>query len=853
MLAVILPACSPAFSVNEDTLAPKVESTKIYAADGTLITVLKQEENRDIIAIEDIPKHVRDAVVAVEDARFYTHRGIDLKAILRATYSNANSGRVIEGGSTITQQLVRNSISDVGRERTLERKLKEAQYAYNVDKTFSKDKILELYLNTVYFGAGAYGVQTAAQTYFDKNIDEVSISEGALLAGLVKSPVNYDPRTNPAAALKRRNLVLRRMVTNQFLPSSEAAIASATPIGLADKHQTETYAAPYFVDYITREIQRSDEFSALGETESERGNKLFRGGLRIRTTLDLRAQKAAEEAIGKVLDHPDQDPSASLVAIDPKDGHIKALVGGRDYFATSDRDPCVLAGAINADGSPKLCAKVNLALGQAGGGAGRQPGSAFKPFVLATALAKGKKLTDTYPATSCVDIPKADAGHNWHVCNYEEQAFGQVTIREATYKSINTVYAPLIMEVGPRDVVNTAERMGICETTRPLLPASRECRLQAVPSAALGSNVVSPLDMASAFTAFANGGVHNKPVSITTIEDARGNILWKAEPHKVQVLNPGIAYLTNTALQDVINIGTASRSGKIGRPAFGKTGTAQEWRDAWFIGGAGTDLVAAVALHWPDGEIEMKPSCDGRRTGYSVVKDSQGQPLALPPECRATRIRVTGGSWPTQIWQLFMLNALQGIPASSFPVPEVEVVTVEVDSSRGCLPNPYTPTELIQKQTFIKGTEPTQLCAEPTGPSGTTIPSVIGYPEATALDLLNKAGFSVTEQQEPSTLYPPGRVTRQDPPAQSSVNVGSAVTIWISTASTSKVVPDVVNMGQADARAKLENEGFAVTIDPLAGCEGKTGNECTVRDQSPDGGKKAPAGSTVTIQVGPKP
>lgn len=837
--------------MTETALEPKVQSTKIIAADGSLITTLKQEENREILPIDQIPRHARDAVVAVEDSRFYTHKGVDAKAILRALYSNASSGRVVEGGSTITQQLVRNAVSEVGRERTLERKIKEASYAYNVDKGFSKEKILELYLNTVYFGAGAYGIQTAAQGFFAKDAKDLTLAEGALLAGLIKSPVNYDPRTNPEAALSRRNLVLDRMFINDFASTDAVAIAKSQGLGLATKIESNRYSAPYFVDYVTRQIQRSDEFKDLGETEIERGNTLFRGGLRIYTTLEPKIQAAAETAISKVLDNP-ADPVASLVAIDPKNGHIKALVGGRDYFASEQEDVCFRIGAKNADGSSKTCSKVNLALGQGGGGSGRQSGSAFKPFVLATALAQGKRLTDQYQASACTDIPGADAGGTraWHVCNYEDQAFGSTSILEATYKSINTVYAQIIMDVGPKSAVDTAQRMGICEATRPLLSRDQKCELQAVPSAALGANAVSTLDMTSAFTAFPNGGVHHKQVSITKITDARGHLLWKPLETQRQVINPGVAYLATTALEAVISKGTASRAGKIGRPAFGKTGTAQEWRDAWFIGGAGTDLVAGVAVFWPDGEIEMKPSCDGRRVDYAFSKNAQGQQIALGPECRKTRIRVTGGSWPTQIWQLFMLNALEGVPASRFPVPEVEIVKVAVDISQGCLPNPYTPSDLIQTESFIKGTEPTNICKQPAGPVSTVVPNVVGYPEEQAKKLLQQAGFAIRTLQEPSGLYPPGRVTRQEPAAATNVAPGSVVVLYISTLAEDRIVPDVINRSEADAKAILQEAGFKVVIDRAEPCRAKN-SSCIVKDQNPDGGTKQPAGSEVLLTLGP--
>lgn len=837
ILVILAAGCSAGeVSIEEEDLAPKNVSTKIFASDGSLITTLRQEENREIIAIEEIPQHVRDAVVAIEDARFYTHSGFDAKAILRAMYVNATSGKVLEGGSTITQQLIRNSVEEVGKEKTLERKIKEASYAYQVEQKFSKSKILELYLNTVYFGQGAYGIQTAAQTYFGREVKEITLAEGALLAGLIKAPVNYDPFTNAELGLARRNHVLDRMFTLNLASRDDVALAKGTPLGVQEQQEKLRYPAAYFIDYVTRLIQHSPKFAELGESVADRGNLLYRGGLRVYTTIDMKMQAAAEDAIAKVLDYPG-DPSASLVAIDPKNGHVKALVGGRDFFAPQETDPCAKVGAINADSSVKTCAKVNLALGLDGGGSGRQSGSAFKPIVLATALDEGIPLTKTYSAPSCIGIPKANAGNTWNVCNYGEIGYSEagLNLLEATVKSVNVVYAQLIMDTGVRKVIETAKRMGIASP------------LNAVPSAALGTNAISLLDLTTAFTVFPNEGAYREPIAITKITDARNNIIWKPRQVERQAISPAAAYIVTGALQEVISRGTAARHGKLGRPAFGKTGTTDQWRDGWFVGGAGTDLVAGVSVFWPDYEISMEPGCGSARTQYTIL---DGQ--ALPPGCRPTRIRVVGGSWPTQIWQLFMLGALEGVPASNFPVPEITLVKVEIDSSRGCLPNPYTPPELIRTHSYIEGTEPTEVCAEPTGPPQSKVPNVVGMPEQEASRLLLNSGFTVESRAEFSNLYPPGRVTRQSPGAEREAAVGSIVTIWIST--EGREVPDVVGLTTQDARKTLQSRDFRVKVvgqtDTV--CKDQPNDSsCRVKDQQPDGGTEAAERSEVTIFVGP--
>lgn len=835
-LFVLGSACAPGqISIEESDLAPKNQSTKIFAGDGSLITTLRQEENREVISIDQVPEHVQQAVVAVEDARFFTHRGFDAKAIMRAVYVNATSGEVLEGGSTITQQLVRNSVEEVGKERTLRRKIKEASYAYQIEQRFSKGKILELYLNTVYFGEGAYGIQTAAQTYFGRNVADLNLAEGALLAGLIKAPVNYDPFTAAEAALTRRNHVLDRMFLLGFASEDQVADAKGAALGVQEQRQSLRYPAPYFIDFVTRLIQHSPEFADLGESVADRGNLLFRGGLRVYTTLDLKTQAAAEEAIAKILDQ-DGDPSAALVAIAPRTGHVKALVGGRDFFAAQETDPCANVGAINADGSVKTCAKVNLALGLGGGGSGRQSGSAFKPIVLATALDSGIPMTKTYPAPSCIGIPKADAGQTWNICNYGESAYSEsgLNLTEATVKSVNVVYAQLIMDAGVRNVIDTAKRMGI---QSPLSP---------VPSSALGTNAISVLDLTTAFTVFPNQGEYIEPIAITNITDAKGNSLWKPAQQRRQAISPAAAHLVTGALQEVIARGTGARYGKIGRPAFGKTGTTEEWRDGWFVGGAGTDLVAGVAVFWPDFEISLKPACGGERTAYQIVDGK-----IIPPTCRDTRIRVVGGSWPTQIWQLFMLKALEGIPASTFPVPDIALIKVQIDYTRGCLPNPYTPQELIRTHEYIRGTEPTEICTEPSGPVRASVPNVVGMPEDQAARLLRNSGFIVDSKSEFSSLYPPGRVVRQAPEAGDEAAPGSKVTIWIST-SQGVVVPDVVNLSEKDARAELQSRGLKVKREATGGC-GINDPKCFVWDQDPDAGTRVAEGSEVTIRIKPRP
>ena len=595
------------------------QSSFIFAQDGTLITSFHGVQNRTVIPLERIPEHLQQAVLAIEDERFYEHNGVDMRAVARALVTNVREGEIEEGGSTITQQYVKNVIIAPNEiaERSFERKIREAALARQIEKELSKDEILERYLNTVYFGSGAYGVQAAARTYFNKPARRLSLSQAATLAGLIQSPEDYNPYRDKEAALQRRDLVLRKMQEVGFASVDEVSKALGAKLKLQKAQRKDVYAAPYFVDYVRRLITFDPRFKFLGKSPQKREQQLLTGGLRVYTTVNLDMQEAAEEAVRMVLDEPD-DPHAALVAIDPSTGHVRAMVGGRDWFAKKKED---------------RFAKLNLAiqgepgLGKEGTapGTGRQAGSAFKPFALAAALENGASLSEVYEgggaSGGCKDFPVSPA---WRVCNYEGAAYGSMSLLEATVKSVNVVYAELILETGAEAVVELAAEMGI---STPLL---------SVNSAALGTNEVNPLGMASGYATLAANGLHHPPVAITKIVDANGKVVYEDRSKAEQVLDPAAAYLVTSALQQVIQRGTGTAALGLGRPAAGKTGTAQEYRDAWFAGYT-PDLAAAVWIGYPEGAIEMKPSCAPGDTG-----------------CRPTDTLVTGGSWPTQIWTAFM-------------------------------------------------------------------------------------------------------------------------------------------------------------------------------------------------------
>jgi 1A family penicillin-binding protein len=796
VLAVALTSCVKLPNL-EDTLASAqqlAESSYIFAADGSLITSLHEEQNRESIPIDQVPVHVQKAVVAIEDSRFFEHPGVDLKAIVRAFLRNTAEGKVVEGGSTITQQYIKNAL--IVRGRTLRGKLDEAALAWQLEQKYSKAHILELYLNTVYFGEGAYGIETAAQTFFGKRARDLTVPEGALLAGLIRSPSRYDPYKDPDAAIGRRNLVLSKMREQGFLTPGAAAAAAKTKPALRKNSRVQRYPAAHFVEYVKDLIQRDPRFDVLGSSVEDRVNALFKGGLRVYTTIDLRLQRIAEQASKAVLRYP-KDPHNAFVALDPRTGAVRAMVGGRDFF--DPKDPY---------------AKFNLAVQSK-----RQPGSSFKPFTLVAALEEGIPLERIYRGGSVItiDLP----GGPWVVHNYESLSFGsRLSLREATIKSVNVVYAQVVKEIGARKVVEVAQRMGI---TSPLTPLA---------SIAIGTEEVSPLELASAYAPLANGGNAAPPVAITKITDSSGKVLYESKYARKKVLEPQVVALAVDALKDVISKGTGRRE-KLGRPAAGKTGTADQYHDAWFAGMT-PQLVAVSWVGFPRAQIPM-----------------------YPPR---TRIKVVGGSWPGQIWKTFMLQALQGQPPIDFPAALSDLVHVRIDVTRNCLPNPFTPPALIQEQVFLKGTEPKAVCTEPT--TGAIIaPNVIGRPRADAVDALEKAGYLVNVVARSCPSYPEGYVCDQSPAPGSKGTVGDRASVYVSDDNTVATVPMVLGKTLSEAKAALQEAGFTVEVVSTKNPDGDVGvSGCRDPDQKSSGrvwlqsfcsGEQRPKGSAVRIYVNP--
>ncbi len=706
---------------------PLAQTSFLYAKDGSLITALHAAEDRVVLSRRDIPSSLRDAVVAIEDRRFWFHHGVDLRAIARAAVVNAEAGEVVEGGSTITQQLVKNLY--VGGEESLDRKIDEAALAWQLEDRLGKDRILTRYLNTVYFGEGAYGAQAAAQTYFDVDAKDLTMGQSALLAGLITSPNHFDPYTSRRSARGRRNVVLRLMLRQDMIARTDYRAARHERILLRRGQVEQRYPYPYFVDYFKEWFLSNPAF---GDTREERYRLLFTGGLRIRTTLDPSLQRYAQTAVRSVLSYP-ADPAGAMTVIDPRTGHVRAMVGGADADYWRDAE----------------AGRVNLATGR--GGTGRQSGSSFKPFALVAALESGISPSAVFPAPSSIQIP-LEGGEVWNVTNAGGSGYGSMTLESATINSVNTVYAQLIDQLGPDQVVETAQRMGLRCCLRVGEP---DTPLHPYLSAVLGTNEVNTMEMASAYGTLATGGQHVNPVPVVSVTGPTGDVLWESHPKPQQVVDPQVASVANQILEQAVYYGTGT-SANIGRPQIGKTGTADGQTNAWFVG-AVPQLVASVWVGFPDSTRSM-----------------------VPP---TTRITVYGGTWPAQIWRLFMLKAAAELPEREFPTPLVGYVTMAVDSTQDpyCLPNAYTLPQHIDVLEFIEGTQPSAECTTPTSAQLVTVPSVIGMSQADAEALLAESGFYVVVEVQEST-QPPGTVIYQSPGAGTDLEQTSTVTLTVSQA-----------------------------------------------------------------------
>jgi penicillin-binding protein 1A len=615
----------------------------VYAADGSLLGSIPAEHNRQPVALSQISPWMAKATIAVEDRRFYQHGGVDYEGILRAAWRDLNKGRLAEGGSTITQQLVRNLY--ISRERTFERKIKEACLAIKLSRHWSKDRILAAWMNQVYFGNHAYGVEAAAQTYFSKHASQLTMIQSALLAGLPQAPSSYDPILHADDAFQRRAEVLQALYTNgDISPEQLQAGLADRSLHLKPGRLYTKIREPYFFSFVR------DQLIAKYGVQTVQS-----GGLRVYTTIDPAFQRAAQDAIRETLNEKN-DPAAALVSINPANGAIRAMTA-------------VYPGRVKN--------QFNLVAQ-----ARRQAGSTFKTFVLTAAVNQGiNPATSTYVSAPFHYQPDPTIPA-WDVSTYSHTYSGPITIQQATLQSDNTVYAQLTLDVGPENVASMAHRLGV------------QSPLQPVPSIGLGSNAVSPLDMASAYATLAAGGIYSQPMAIRRVvlpngkeDDAAG---W-GKPTRRRVIPDGVAYTVTKILEQNVLYGTGTRA-NFGRPAAGKTGTTDDHADAWFCGYL-PNLEATVWVGYPQAEIPME---------------------------NVHGIAVAGGSFPAEIWRLFMERAVRYTHSQDFGLPKTYPVWKPFQ--RGDYAIQYVPPAPVAPTTAKATTKKAATTAAATTEQQATVP-----------------------------------------------------------------------------------------------------------------------------------
>jgi penicillin-binding protein 1A len=584
-------------------------NTTIYDVNGVPIATLHGDQNRIAIPRKQMPLTIRQAVVAAEDRHFFEHGGVSLSGIARALTTDVGAGDAAQGGSTITQQYARNAYEQIGTARTVDRKLKEALLAVRLENQFSKEQILDDYLNTVYFGRGAYGIEAAAEAYFREPARKLTLAQSAYLAGIIRGPEIYD--RDAKAAKQRRNAVLSVMQQLGYITARQQAAATAKPLGLRSPLEPPVQAA-YFVEYVRRLLRTPVEQGGFGLSDAE----VMGGGLRVYTTLDLRMQRAAEAAVLKVLDRPD-DPQVGMVAT-TTDGQVRAMVGGRNFTSIAD-----------ARG-------FNYAA-QMARGAGRAVGSTFKPFTLAAWFRAGYSVRSTFSGPSRITINdhRCDGPDGpWRPSNYNNEGFGRLSVMQATEKSVNTVFAQMVTKIGPDAAMKAAQDAGI---TSPLQP---------VCSITLGTFGVTPLEMARAYSTFAGRGMRPDIVAVTKIVAPDGSVVATRQPHSTRAFTTHVADEVNGVLQKVIEEGTGTPA-RISRPAAGKTGTTEQHRDVWFAGYTpDPGLTAAVWIGYP-------PDKHGN---IKAMTDLHG-------------VQATGGGFAGRIWKYFMQSATADMPVLQFAAP----------------------------------------------------------------------------------------------------------------------------------------------------------------------------------------
>jgi penicillin-binding protein 1A len=633
---------------------PTAQTIVFYDASGRHeIGTLSAQENRRVVKLEKIPEHTRRAVLAAEDRDFYEHGAISWRGLARATAANVLRRRISEGGSTITQQYVKNAFPGVGRDRTLFRKLKEAVLAVKLERKFSKDRILEFYMNTVYFGRGAYGIDAAARTYFTipgkKRVTAQTLTpaQSALLAGVIRSPEFYGRKEHAASAKARRDHILQAMVDRGWLTAKEGRAAIASKLGISWRAKRQGIAnsrAPYFLEKVRQYL--------VARYGAEAVNL---GGLRVRTTLDLAMQRQAWAAVQPALEQPEA-PRAALVAIDPRNGAVRAMYAGGDF------------------GRRQFNYATNAI---------RQAGSTMKPFVLAQALNDGISVNSVFPGPSELIVDGED------FANYDDEDYGQLTLADATRLSVNTIYVQLMQQVQPKRVSQFARAHGLAaeldgqakpgDDPRPLEDPPV---LKPVLALSLGSGSVTTLQLASAFGTWANRGIHQTPRLVERVVDSEGRVIEDhRRPQGTQVIAPEHADTMNLVLREAVENGTGFRAQLDGREVAGKTGTTSDYTDARFVGYT-TDLVTSVWLGYDDPARKL--------VGLYGLEG------------------VSGGSVPAQIWHDFMEVATSDRPNEPFVEPD-ELGGLVLNSTTSAPPATVPPTTLpgpTPQPTFPSPTQP---------------------------------------------------------------------------------------------------------------------------------------------------
>ncbi|MCE5311993.1 MAG: penicillin-binding protein 1A [Nitrospiraceae bacterium] len=507
-----------------------LETSVVYSSDNKVLAEFYLER-RIFIQHFNIPARLKNAFIAIEDERFYSHPGVDMIGIIRALVKDIMAGGIVEGGSTITQQLAK--MLFLKSERSLSRKIKEAVLSAQIERRYTKDEILGMYMNQAYFGTRAYGIEAAAQTYFNKSAVNLDVAEAAMLAGLTKAPSVYSPFKNPEKALNRRQLVLKKMLANKFITTEEYEKARTEP--LPPSPYFRKYEAPYFVEHLRQQL------------ESKYNDQVYTSGLKIVSTIDYGMQKTAEEAVKKGIESVQKrvkpTVQAALVAIDLQTGQIKALVGGTDFWVTQYN-------------------RATMAL--------RQPGSAFKPIVYATALQEGYEPDDTI-ADGPIVFPGSRPGAKWSPKNYDGKFHGIVTLKKAIALSLNTATVRLAHQVGVDKIIATARKAGIRSVMQPYLPI------------ALGASDVTLMELTAAYGSFATGK-KIEPLTYEKILNRDGLLIEEVFPYQTEAFSEDVVEGMKTLLAEVVNSGTAVQAKSLKRPVYGKTGTTNDFSDAWFIG-----------------------------------------------------------------------------------------------------------------------------------------------------------------------------------------------------------------------------------------------------------------------------